>query len=75
MNGDVNVAIARLFSSLRMSKSANQNARFVFISSAEFNFPSFILSGYFEGKKKTEMAVSQLFGINGNINCNNLSLM
>ena len=72
MNGDVNVAIASNFSTVKKdidntlaTSSISSAPRFVFISSAVFNFPSFVLTGYFQGKKKTETAVDELFGENG----------
>ena len=34
--------------------------RFVFVSTAESNFPDFVLKGYFNGKRRAEQAILKL---------------
>ena len=60
VNGDVNVSLARAFAS---TATAHTSARFVFVSSAEFPLlPSFVLGGYFRGKRNAEAEAAAVFG-------------
>ena len=58
MNGDVNVNAVHLARSCGVK-------RFVFISAADFKFPSFVLRGYFEGKRNVEHALATSFPSGG----------
>ena len=61
INGDVNVSL------VHTAVQTDKPKKFVYISSANFNFPEFVLRGYFNGKRRTENAIAASFGIEGGI--------
>lgn len=60
VNGDANVRAVSAALRRRVS-------RFVFISAIRTDLPSFVLRGYFEGKRRGEEAVLDAFGGNGTV--------
>lgn len=55
MNGDCNISAAEV------AKRSDSVKRFVFISVHQYNFPSFVLRGYFNGKRRAEKAAMDCF--------------
>jgi uncharacterized protein YbjT (DUF2867 family) len=58
INGDANVAAVK-------AASAKGVPRFVYVSAVENTLPSFVLGGYFEGKRQAEEAVLATYASSG----------